>query len=838
MGKSLVVAEKPSVAISLARVLGKLSKKGDYFENEQYVITSAIGHLVELCLPNEIDKRSGKWDFSSLPIIPSSFGLKPIRKTVGRFQLICKLLQRQDIVEVINACDAGREGELIFRYLMRLAGNKKPTRRLWLQSMAGEAIRIGFQNLRQEKEILPLGEAAICRSEGDWLVGINGTRAMTALNSRSGGFRLTPVGRVQTPTLSILVEREEKIHSFTPRTYFEILASFSCKEEAYLGKWFDPSFQRNSDDEDVRAERLFDKEKAVAIQARCQGRQGVVAEEKRRSAQSAPLLYDLTSLQKEANIRHSLSARRTLQIVQALYEHHKVLTYPRTDSRYLPEDYPPIIRSILDSIKDEGLRVYAAKALARDWAKPIKRVFDNAKVTDHHAIIPTGIMPKNLDEMETRVYDMIRRRLVAAFFPAAQFQLTTRVTTVDGESFQSEGKIPIDLGWLTVYGKQFPSQEMLAPMHTGMVVLATKMEIVEHQTKPPARYSEATLLSAMEGAGKLLEEEVLREAMHQRGLGTPATRAQIIEGLVSDGYVVRQGRRLIATAKGITLTTLLRDIGIQDLCSPELTGEWEYKLKRIEANQFDRSVFMREIRRFAEKIVEKTKKFSAISSKQNCKNLEVRCPKCHTMGFLESFHAYECRNCGLSFWKNVAGRQLTPEEIRGLLETGSIGPLEGFRSKNGNSFVAKIKLNKAFRVSFDFEDSYSETSQKQATLSPTSIVGSCPVCHEGKVYDTGFSYCCDRTLAKRCTLNIRKVILQKEISQEQMIKVLKAGKTDLISQFVSKRGRRFSAYLTLKDGKVKFEFLERRKDAQTPQSRSSTLSKTITLGNSTPAESA
>jgi DNA topoisomerase III len=809
MGKSLVIAEKPSVATSLARVLGKLSKRGDYFENEQYVITSAIGHLVELCLPNETDKKNRKWDFSNLPIIPSSFGLKPIKKTVGRFQLICKLLHRQDVVEVINACDAGREGELVFRYLMRLAKNHKPTRRLWLQSMTGEAIRAGFQNLRQEKDVFPLGEAAICRSEGDWLVGINGTRAMTVFNSGSGRFRLTPVGRVQTPTLSILVEREEKIHSFTPRAYFEILANFSCKEKEYQGRWFNPSFQRGGDEED-RAERLWDRKKAEAIQAKCQGRQGIAVEEKRESSQSAPLLYDLTSLQKEANIRHSLSARRTLQIVQTLYERHKALTYPRTDSRYLPEDYLPVVRSVLESIKEGKLHVYAKNALAQDWIKPIKRVFDNAKVTDHYAIIPTGVTPRNLDEMETRVYDMIRRRLVAAFYPAAQFQLTTRTTIVEGESFQSEGKIPIDLGWLSVYGKQLPSQEVLVPIHAG-ALLATKMEVVEHQTKPPARYSEATLLSAMEGAGKLLEEEALREAMHQRGLGTPATRAQIIEGLVTDGYVTRQGRRLIATAKGIMLTTLLRDIGIQDLCFPELTGEWEYKLKRIEADQFDRDAFMREIRRFAEKIVEKTRRFFELSSKKNCQDLEARCPKCHATSFSESFHTYECKSCGLLFWKNVAGRQFTPEEIRSLLETGSIGPLEGFRSKNGNSFVAKIKLDKAFKVSFDFGDSYSKMGGKQAILSSTSIVGSCPVCHEGKVYDTGFSYCCNRMLAKECTLNIGKVILQKEIPQDQMIKVLQTGKTDLISQFVSRKGRRFSAYLILKNGKVKFEFLERQR---------------------------
>lgn len=824
MGKSLVIAEKPSVATDLARSLGKLSKKDDYFENDQFVITSAIGHLVELCLPNELDKKRGKWSFANLPIIPSHFELKPIEKTVTRFQLIRKLLKRADIEEVINACDAGREGELIFRYIMQLTGSKKPTRRLWLQSMTADAIRQGFHNLRKEKDMVPLGDAAVCRSESDWLVGINGTRAMTAFNSKLGGFQLTPVGRVQTPTLAILVEREEKIRSFKPRTYFEVHSEFTSEQGAYQGRWIAPSFKKGSD-EDARAERIWEKEKADAIRLKCQSKKGIVSEEKKPSSQTPPLLYDLTSLQREANSRFSLSARRTLQIAQALYERHKVLTYPRTDSRYLPKDNLATVCIVLESITNTDLRPHAAKALEKGWVKLLDRVFNNAKITDHHAIIPTNVAPKNLDEIEAKIYDMVMRRFIAAFYPPAQFQLTVRTTTVEGEAFRSDGKIIVDPGWLAVYGKQATDEKVLLSLRTGVTPLAHQVDVRENQTKPPARYSEATLLSAMEGAGKLLEDEELRDAMSQRGLGTPATRAQIIEGLISDGYILREGRELVGTSKGISLTTLLRGIGIQALCSPELTGEWEYKLKRMEAGEIDRDTFMNEIRCFTKSVVEKTKDFSGDSVEGNFHDLEVKCPKCHAVGFKESFRAYECKGCGLLFWKNVAGRQFEPEEIRMLLETSSVGPLEGFRSKLGRPFSAKITLGEDFKPGFDFGDSALNGTALKVDFSATPLIGPCPVCQKGSVHDIGASYCCSEVPSGTCTLRIGKVILQKEIPVAQISKILEIGKTDLLPRFISKKGRPFSAYLVLKNGKVGFEFQERTRKAALPSEKTSSTAK-------------
>src|ERR1700758_5182437 len=487
MGKTLVIAEKPSVALDLTRALGRFEKKGDYFENDRFVISSAIGHLVELCLPAELDKKKGKWSFQSLPIIPSEFQLKPIAKTETRYKLLRRLMDRPDVTEIVNACDAGREGELIFRYLVRLAGVKKPFSRLWLQSMTADAIRSAFSHLRADREMIPLAEAAVCRSESDWLVGINATRAMTAFNSKVGGFQLTPVGRVQTPTLAILVEREERIRSFEPKNYWEVLADFTVSAGSFRGRWFDEAFQKDPD-ETRRPERIWTAEQANAIHDKVLGKSGTITEEKKPTTQAPPLLYDLTSLQREANARFSFSARRTLQIAHQLYERHKVITYPRTDSRYLPEDYLGPANNILGRLTDPTLAPAARKALPNHWLKPTKRIFNNAKITDHNAIIPTDQVPRNLDEAQVRIFDMVARRFVAVFHPAAQFEVTTRITRVEGEAFKTEGRIIKDPGWLAVYGRQATGEEQgdsLVDLVPGERALTRNVEIIECQTKPP-----------------------------------------------------------------------------------------------------------------------------------------------------------------------------------------------------------------------------------------------------------------------------------------------------------------------------------------------------------------
>ena len=810
MGKTLVIAEKPSVAHDLVRALGKFEKHGDYFENEHYVISSAIGHLVELCMPGELDRKRGKWSFQNLPIIPEQFELKPIAKTESRFKLLKRLIKREDIDLVINACDAGREGELIFRYLVKLAGSHKPFKRLWLQSMTQQAIKSAFDRLRTDAEMIPLAEAAVCRSESDWLVGINGTRAMTAFNSKVGGFQLTPVGRVQTPTLAILVEREERIRAFEPKTFWEVTADFDVQKGTYRGRWFDEQFAKESDDE-RKAERIWDRTRAEAISAKVLGKHGEVAQETKATTQAPPLLYDLTSLQREANSRFGFSAKRTLQIAQQLYERFKVITYPRTDSRYLPEDYLGTARHVLSSLVDPTLELHAQKVLQKGWLKPTKRIFNDAKITDHNAIIPTDQIPKNLDEAQMRIFDLIARRFVAVFHPVAQFEVTTRITRVEGEAFKTEGRIIKDPGWLAVYGQQAASEQQddsLVDLVPGERALTRNAEIVEIQTKPPPRFTEATLLSAMESAGKLVEDEELREAMAAKGLGTPATRATIIEGLILDEYIAREGKELIATAKGISLITLLRGIGINLLSSPELTGEWEYQLKLMEQGRLERASFMAKIKDLAREIVDKAKNFESDTIEGSYLTIEARCPKCGAARLKEDYRTYHCETCGYRLFKNIASRLLSPDEVSALVTDRKVGPLNGFRSKTGKPFSAILILNEENRPEFEFT---SNGNGDRVEIDPNRhlVIGKCQVCDAGQVYDTGTAYICENVAKGSCSFKMSKTILQREIPSDQMRKMLLEGKSDLLKRFISKKGRPFDATLTLRNGKIGWEFAKR-----------------------------
>jgi DNA topoisomerase-3 len=816
MPKSLIIAEKPSVANDIARALGGFHKEGDHFESDKYVISSALGHLVELALPAELDVKRGKWSFANLPIIPEEFHLKPIEKTKARFNMLKKLMKREDVDLLINACDAGREGELIFRYLVKLANMNKPVRRLWLQSMTADSIRSAFDHLRTEEEMVPLSKAAVCRSESDWLVGINGTRAMTAFNNRAGGFQLTPVGRVQTPTLAILAEREDKIHHFKPRSYYEVFGDFEVKAGSYRGRWFKEDFAKDGD-EDARAERIWDQAQADEIKSRCLGKTGVATEEKKPTTQAPPLLYDLTSLQRDANGR-GFSAKRTLQITQQLYERFKVVTYPRTDSRYLPEDYVNTVKATLSKIDNP----HARTVLDNHWVKHSKRIFNNAKISDHFAIIPTGTVPHGLDEVQQKIYDMILRRFISVFFPAAQFEVTTRITRVDKDAFRTDGKIIKDAGWLAVYGREAASEqeggEALVAITPNEAAKVLDIEIVHNETKPPARFTEATLLSAMEGAGKLVEDEELREAMSEKGLGTPATRSTIIEGLIHDGYVHRQGRELIATAKGLALITLLRGIGADELTSPEMTGEWEYKLKRMARGDWKRNDFMAHIRKFTREIVERAKNFEGDSVSGDFEDLEVKCPKCGSGPFEETYRTFKCKSCELILWKTMAGRAFERWELEKLLTEGKVGPLEGFRSKLGRKFNAEVKLGEDFKPVFDFGENGHDQPVKIDTAKHEAL-GPCPVCHKGQVYVLDRAYACENAVSKEktCTFRVSKTILHREIPKEQVQKLITTGKTDLLPKFVSKKGRPFSAHLKLENGKVGFEFAARKPKKTAPR---------------------
>ncbi|HUC84843.1 MAG TPA: DNA topoisomerase III, partial [Candidatus Acidoferrales bacterium] len=667
MGKTLIIAEKPSVASDISKALGKFQKHDDYFENESYVISSAVGHLLELTPPEGVEAAKGKWSFKCLPVIPPHFDLQPIERNENRLKTLKKLIKREDVTALINACDAGREGELIFRNIVRYTNARQPVRRLWLQSMTPAAIRDGFSQLRTDADMQPLSDAASSRAEADWLVGINGTRAMTAFNSKQGGFFKTPVGRVQTPTLAILVEREERIRSFVPRDFWEVIGTFDCLAGQYTGRWFAEAFEKSETDDQLKAERIWEQAKAEALRDKCLGQPGTVTEESKPTTSLSPLLYDLTSLQRDANSRFGFSAKNTLAVAQALYEKHKVLTYPRTDSRALPEDYIGTVKNTLAMLGAvTGYATFADQILKSGWVHPNKRIFNNAKVSDHFAIIPTAQAPRGLSEPEQKLYDLVTKRFLAMFYPAAEFLETTRITRVAGEPFKSAGKVLLSPGWLTVYGKQSEADESpsLAPVKPGETVKTSEVEVKQNVTKPPARYTEATLLTAMEGAGKLVDDDELREAMSEKGLGTPATRAAIIEGLILEGYVLRAGRDLQATAKAFSLMELLNGLGVQELTKPELTGEWEFQLREMQRRKISREQFMREIAEMTRRIVDRAKKYEFDTIPGDFGKLRTPCPKCGGV-IHEKYRQYQCtRNgCDFAMWKTLCGRMFEPEEI-------------------------------------------------------------------------------------------------------------------------------------------------------------------------------
>jgi DNA topoisomerase-3 len=810
VSKQLIIAEKPSVAADIARALGGFERHSDYFESKHYVLSSAVGHLLELRAPEEHDPRSGRWTFKHLPVIPPHFELAPIEKSESRLNLLLRLIKRKDVDGLINACDAGREGELIFRYIVQHAKARKPIQRLWLQSMTQGAIRDGFAGLRPDRELLPLADAAKCRSEADWLVGINGTRAMTAFNNKvsASGFYKTTVGRVQTPTLAILVEREERIHRFSARDYWEVHARFGAAAGEYKGRWFDAEFKKD-DDAERKPERLWAAAAAQAIVDACSGQQGVVTEESKPSTQLSPLLFDLTSLQREANGRFGFSARGTLSLAQALYERHKVLTYPRTDARALPEDYVDTVRKTLEVLSRTGTYAQLAKTVLKNqWVKPNKRIFDNTKISDHFAIIPTLEAPKHLNEAEQKLYDLVVRRFLAIFYPAAEYLQTTRVTTVSDYQFKTEGRILQSPGWLTVYGRAAQEEnENLPPVAPSERVGVLEIAVQANQTKPPARYTEATLLSAMEGAGKLVEDDELRAAMEAKGLGTPATRAAVIEGLLQEDYLHRNGRELIPTPKAFSLFFALKHFGVTEITSPELTGDWEHKLKLMEAAKLPRVEFMDHIEQVTRELVERIR--NGDIPDDAFATVEAPCPKCGGV-VQENYRKFQCQSCDFSLWKVTASREWSPAEVAELIRNRFIGPLTGFRSRMGRSFSAGVRLTDDFRTEFDFGQARDD-SEEAPDFSSQESLGACPKCG-ARVFEHGVSYVCEKAVGagRTCDFRSGKLILQQPMERAQMQRLLATGRTELLTQFVSKRGRRFKAYLAkTPDGKVGFEFQPR-----------------------------
>jgi DNA topoisomerase-3 len=708
-----------------------------------------------------------------------------------------------------------------------------------------------------------LADAARSRSEADWLVGINGTRAMTAFNSQGGGFFLTTVGRVQTPTLSLVVEREEKIRKFISRDYWEIHASFAAQAGAYLGKWFDPAWKKTPDDAEQRADRVWSEAQARAIADAARGRPASVTEESRPTTQAPGQLFDLTSLQREANGKFGFSAKTTLSLAQSLYERHKALTYPRTDSRALPEDYVPVARQTLEMLANSGmahLAPHARTAIEGHYVRPNKRIFDNAKVSDHFAIIPTLQAPSGLSEAEQKLYDLVVRRFLAVFFPSAEYLVTTRISRVDAQGaqhhFKTEGKVLVKPGWLAIYGKEAAGEvpdakdgdkgQNLVPVQPGEKPLAEQVDAKGLKTKPPARYSEATLLGAMESAGKQVEDEDMREAMQEKGLGTPATRAATIEGLLAEKYMLRDGRELIPTAKAFQLMTLLRGLDVKELARADLTGEWEYKLAQMEKGLLPRATFMQEIAAMTERMVKKAKEYDRDTIPGDYATLSAPCPNCGGV-VKENYRRYACvgksgaEGCGFSFGKSPAGRTFETHEAELLLAERKIGPLEGFRSKAGWPFTSEIVLRyddeaHNYKLEFDFGDDKAEETGELVAFSDPAL-GACPICG-AEVHEHGSNYVCAKSVptaaqpVPSCSFKSGKIILQQPVERAQMEKLLATGKTDLLEKFVSMRTRRaFKAHLAwdAQAGKVNFEFAPSKFPPRKPAAGDAT--KTIALGS-------
>jgi DNA topoisomerase-3 len=759
MAKTLVIAEKPSVGRDLAGALDgpfqrrKLDdikpkrgrKKAEeetaeevvekatskpkttrtprdeavFLESDDYVITWAVGHLVQLAEPEEYDEKWKKWRMADLPIVPpNGFKLVPRdAKAKKQLKLIETLLKRDDIDLVINACDAGREGELIFAYVYESVFGASPTsesaplpvERLWISSMTKQAIREGFEKLRPGEQMNSLELAARSRSEADWLVGMNATRAAT-IRGRAWVGGVVSLGRVQTPTLGMIVKREREIQAFVPEPYRLVHATF---QPPYQGLWFEGD-----------ETRIFAPlERADEIVSKVSGVDGTVEKvERKEQSERAPLLYDLTSLQRDANRRYGFSARRTLQAAQSLYEGKKAITYPRTSSRYLSGDMVPQLKPTAGTLEPISDYTKAAEYVLALDQLPLQRVINDAKVDDHHAVIPTDV-DHDVDSFtpdERRVFDLVARRFLAVFHPPARYARTTVITLVEEERFRTRGKITLEAGWRAVYGlepdheRQSEDEEKeggeIPALQEGQTVRCIAAEIEDKMTKPPPRYTEATLLSAMETAGKLIDDEELREAMKDSGLGTPATRAETIEVLIRREYIERVGRDLQATPKGIQVITMLEE---NKLTSPELTGDWEHKLAEIESGQGDRVKFMKGIADFAKETVDQI----AALDKEKLRPERVElgpCPRCGAVTgeiIKENSKAYGCTSwksreetgCGFVIWKRVASRTLTPEIARQLIEERRTREvLSGFRSRNGKPFRARLVLNDEDKIEFEF----------------------------------------------------------------------------------------------------------------------------------------
>jgi DNA topoisomerase-3 len=685
--KTLVIAEKPSVALDIVKALSSISgdfiRKDGYFEGSRFVVSHALGHIVRLYMPEEYDESLKTWRLDNLPIVPSQFKYKAMDK---QFAVLKKLIQREDIDTIVNACDAGREGELIFRQILLLTGVKgKTIKRLWLSAMTKEEILKEFKNLRDASEFDNLGKASFVREQADWLVGINATRAFSVKFNKN-----LSIGRVQTPTLNMLVEREQEIRSFVPKKYYELQLTFAKENFKY-----DALLEYNGKSQ-------FDERKSLDwILQRVQGRNGIIKDlNVIKDKTVPPLLYDLTELQRDANKTYGFSAQKTLDLAQSLYEKRKVLSYPRTDSRYLPSSLKSNIPKIINAITFAPYNVFAKQILQKGITFT-SRIINDAKVSDHYALIPTGHFEQinELTDDERKVFDLVMRRFLAVFMDPSETYKSTIITEDNGYTFKTNISVLTYPGWQAVYEKK---AESVPKLSIGDTVKYVDGKVLEKETQPPQRFTDATLLTAMENAGKIVEDEELREAMKEKGIGTPATRAQIIERLIQVGYVERKGKMLIPTEKGMSLIPVVKNVGVETLLSPELTGEWEYKLRLIEKGNYLDTKFKEDIVGFVKQVVDKTRGYTGTETVVDRKDNPVgKCPVCGADVY-ENAKAYHCSKCNFVLWKTIKGKSITRTRAEKLLQ-GKVVSIGEVKAASGKTFDGRIKLNKDGGIEFVFD---------------------------------------------------------------------------------------------------------------------------------------
>lgn len=831
MTKSLIITEKPSVARDIVEALGGFRAEGEaYWESDRYLCTYAVGHLLELEEPEDIDPIYKRWELANLPILPTEFRLKPKSRQSERIRVIKNLLAREDVTEVINACDAGREGELIFREVIKYLNCHKPIRRLWLQSMTTAAILEGFQRLEDGKKFEGLAAAAECRSLADWLIGMNTSRALTIrLRSRSQKGAWS-AGRVQTPTLALLVDRELEILSHVPEPYWRVVAEFRAADHTYAATWFDPEFRPDETRPQQKADRIFSEERARTIASAVKDQPAVASETRKPSREAAPPLFDLTSLQRECNRRFGWSAARTLQAAQRCYEAHKVLTYPRTDSRCLPEDYVPEIDKLLRTLAGASPYQSSAQFLIQNGRQNESKIFNNAGVSDHFAIVPTGVLSRGLTGDDAKLFDLVTRRLLSAFFPPAVWEQVDRRTIAAGHNFQSRARTLKEAGWRSVLDQAVDEEGVtsLPPLIPGSTqaenvpVQNTQVETPTEQTKPPPRITEARLLGLMENAGKQIEDEDLAAALHEKGLGTPATRADIIENLKSKQYV---DRNLRPTVKGMRLIDLLHRIHIGRLTSAELTGELELHLRQVEHGQRKPDDFMGEITEYVRDVVTAAKEFDYDQVFPNVDPLGT-CPCEKKRPVYERAWFYRCQedpnagpdeDCPFRIWKDKSGRYIDRQTVSLLLEKGTTGELDGFLDRRGRSYRGVLVLEDKNVVLKPVAGSESgESTVQEFPVNPEPL-GPCPLAcgPDCQVIETSTDFICTSRKQKMEAGESRpkgfllpRLVCKRELTREEAIAYLAEGKTALIEDFISRYGRPFKATLLLnrETGRHQFEF--------------------------------